>query len=217
VLVDGLEIVNSDGRFGQSVPLPQEQNILNVTVLDAAGNANSTFLTVHVDTEPPVLEILFPRMGHHTGNVNITVNGTTEPFATVAAGEFSAVAGQDGLFSMNVTLLYGNNTLLIKATDRAGNTNSTVWYVVRTRPVNASGSPWLEAGILVAAVLAAENAYLFWRYRRKGPAASSTPAALPANASHTGPVPPEAIPVAEILSAPDGARKTDETDTVEMK
>jgi parallel beta-helix repeat protein len=254
VLVDGLEIVNSDGRFGQSVPLPQELNILNVTVLDAAGNANSTFLTVHVDTEPPGLEIIFPRMGQHTEKVNITVNGTTEHFSTVTAGEFTAVAGEDGRFSMNVTLLYGNNTLLIKSTDRAGNTNSAVWYVVRTRPANAVSSPWLEASILVAAVLAAENIYLFYRYRRKGPApvtpqaaptgpaqapgvppkqqageppsampagepapGSIPPEALPAAAPAVGSVPPEALPVAEILSAPVEARKTDETETVEMK
>jgi hypothetical protein len=247
VLVDGLEIVNSEGRFGQSVPLLQDESILNITVLDAAGNANSTFLTVHVDTQAPGLEILFPRMGQHTEKVNITVNGTTEPFSTVTAGEFTGVAGNDGHFSLNVTLLYGNNTLLLKSTDRAGNTNSTVWYVVRTRPVNAANSPWLETGILVAAVLAAENIYLFWRYRRKGPMVPSAPAAQPANASAAGPVPPEAkpesapapgsappealpvdapgigpvppdaVPVAEILSTPDKTREADRTETVEMK
>jgi hypothetical protein len=157
------------------------------------------------------------------------------------------MAGQDGLFSMNVTLLYGNNTLLIKSTDRAGNANSTVWYVVRTKPVNSSSSPWLAAGIIVVAVLVAENAYLVWRYRGKGPAAASTPGAPPANSSVAGPapaeslpegapaaglsppealpvgvpgigpVPPEALPVAEIPSPPDGARKADGTETVEMK
>jgi len=244
VLVDGLEIVNSEGRFGQSVPLLQEASILNITVMDAAGNANSTFLTVHVDTQAPGLEVLYPRMGQHTEKVNITVNGTTEPFSTVTAGEFWAVAGPDGRFSMNVTLLYGNNTLLLKSTDRAGNTNSTVWYVVRTRPQNAVSSPWLLTAIVVVAILAVENIYLFYRYRKGGPAA---PAALPANASAAGtvapeakpasapapgspppealpvgapgigPTPPDAVPVAEILSTPDKTREADRTETVEMK
>jgi parallel beta-helix repeat protein len=262
VLVDGLELVNSDGRFRQSVPLPQEVNIVNVTVLDAAGNANTTFVTVIVDTVAPGLKIAFPRMGMHTGMANITVNGTTEAFSTVTAGEFSAVADQYGRFEMNVSLLYGNNTLLLKSTDRAGNTNTTTWYVVRDSPRISNRSPWLEAGILVAAVLAAENIYLVWRYRKGRPAAQQAalpvrpaashaaqvagpaaqqaapavapgkpqaalppgptrepPAAVPIEESVDGTVPPEALPVAEILR-PSGTRPEPDdpvAETVDMK
>jgi len=240
VLVDGLEIVISGGRFEQRVPLPKELNILNVTVLDAAGNANSTFLTVHVDTVPPGLEIFSPRMGHHTGKGYITINGTTEPFSTVTAGEFMAVAGQDGSFSINVTLLQGNNTFFIKSTDRAGNSNTSVWYVVRSVTNSASRSPWLEVGILVAIFLATENVYFLWRARRLRSAVASsrmvistvqTPASItapcqpveeppftqPLESSTMNSVPPEALPVVDTQTGPDGSQNVGEDEANKMK
>jgi hypothetical protein len=187
------------------------------------------------------LNIAFPPSGWRTPKANVTLNGTTEPFSTVTAGEFIALADGNGYFAMNVTLMYGNNTLLVKSTDRAGNTNIATWYIVRTSPIGPGpGSPWLAAGILIAVILVAENLYLYRRYAGKGQTgpprppltdgsaagaghaagqpAIEPPAALPVEDSDGEMVPPEALPIAEILP-PKGAAgpDEDEAETVEMK
>jgi hypothetical protein len=215
VTVDGHPLVNSDGRFSLAVDLPNETNLVEIESRDAAGNRNTTLLTVHLDLAAPSISIGFPRMGQHFGRRNITVNGTTEPYATVTAGDFTGVAGADGSFRMNVTLLYGNNTLLIRSTDRAGNFDTLTWYVVRDRPSAGPGSPWVPALMAVAAVLAAENAaiYLYWRRRGDNAPAAATPTAKTAeNAppapslapaekavprAAADPAPPEALPVGD--------------------
>lgn len=205
VFVDGQPVINSEGRFTLSVDLPNETNLINVSAQDTAGNLNTTILTVHVDMVPPPISIGFPRTGQHFGRRNITLNGTTEPFATVTAGDFFGVAGADGAFRMNVTLLYGNNTLIIRSTDRAGNFNTVTWHIVRDRPPAGAGSPWIPALIAIAIMFASENAaiYLYWR-RRKGPARQAarssmpgTPPEPPIPEAVAEPVPPEALPVGD--------------------
>jgi len=134
-----------------------------------------------------VLRVSYPRPGHHTGRRNITVNGTTEPFATVTAGDFVAVAGADGNFSMNVVLLFGNNTLIIKSTDRAGNFNSLTWYIVRDRPSTGRATPWREALLAFVAILAAENGIIYAYYRKRG--RKTEPAAPAAETPSGGTIP----------------------------
>jgi parallel beta-helix repeat protein len=192
VLVNGQALVNSGGLFSLVVDMPSDSNLLNISVIDPAGNANSTATTVLVDLEPPALDILSPSDGHRSTARNITISGTTEPFSTVTAWDRTATAGADGSFSLNLTILYGNNTILIRSTDRAGNVNAVTWSVVRDRPAAAPGSPWAAALVAVAVMLAAENlAIILYRRRRDGPKAAAAPPASRA------PEPPaEAAPVA---------------------
>lgn len=215
VSIYGQPVINSDGRFSLAVDLPNETNRIDVEARDLAGNLNTTALTVAVDLVPPSISIGFPRIGQHFGRRNVTLNGTTEPFATVTAGDFIGAAGADGSFRMNVTLLFGNNTLLIRSTDRAGNFETLTWYIVRDRPPAGHGSPWMPALIAFVIILVVENAaiYLYWR-RRGGAAkaAAASPAGAPAAAppaaaqpppgpvapkAEAGPAPPEALPVGD--------------------
>jgi hypothetical protein len=73
---------------------------------------------VLADTTPPALDVQNPTQ---LGNL-IIVQGTTEPGVTVTVnGEAVDVAG-DGSFRKAVTLnRVGQNTILIRATDPAGN------------------------------------------------------------------------------------------------
>jgi len=187
VTVNGPVLVNPVGHFAVVVPLPSDVNVLDVTAIDAAGNPNSTTVTVLVDTEPPALSIASPKIGYRTAARGITIKGTTEPFSTVTIWDRSATAGEDGSFSLNVTLLYGNNTLMVESTDRAGNTNAVIWAVVRDRPAARPGSPWAAALAGVAVFLVVENvAVLLYRRRRGG----ATAAAAPRPAGMTGTAPP---------------------------
>jgi parallel beta-helix repeat protein len=215
VLVNGQVLINSGGRFSLAVALDSDANVLSVTAIDPAGNQNTTLVTVLVDTVAPSIGILSPRAGHHTLGRGITIRGTTEPYATVSAWDRSAVAGADGSFLLNVTLFYGNNTLLVKSTDRAGNANTVDWSVVRDRPAAGPGSPWAAALAALCVWLAVQNAaILAWRRRRSAPGARSpaNPAGAPVAArpparpapeeaavpeARAEPVPPEALPVGD--------------------
>jgi hypothetical protein len=223
VTVNGQPVINSDGRFSLAVDLPNETNLIAISAQDRAGNPNDTFVEVHVDLVSPSITVSFPRMGQHFGRRNITVNGTTEPFAMVTAGDFTGVAGADGSFWMNVTLLYGNNTLIIRSTDRAGNFDSVTWYVVRDRPSPGPGSPWMAALIAFVIILAAENAgiYIYWRRQKRGAPAAPAPKAPPAPpARPPQPVPAGAVPVAEAEPVPPEALPVGDdepVETVDMK
>jgi len=226
VFVGGQPVINSDGRFSLAVDLPNETNTIEIAAHDAAGNQNTTLLEVHVDLVPPAITVGYPRMGQHLGRRNLTLNGTTEPFATVTAGDFTGVAGADGAFRMNVTLLYGNNTLIIRSTDRAGNFETVTWYVVRDRPSPGPGSPWMAALAAFAVILAAENAgiYLYWRNRRGMPPAAPPPGAPPAPpAASSAAAEAEVVPVADavaVAGAPPEALPVGDdepVETVDMK
>jgi len=215
VMVNGQVLINTGGRFSLVVDLPSDSNRINVTAVDPAGNANSTEVTVLVDLEPPVLDIISPVSGRHTAARSVTITGTTEPFSTVTAWDRSVTAGADGRFSMNLSILYGNNTLTLRSEDRAGNVNTVNWYVVRDRPSAEPGPPWMTALAGVAILFTAENAAIYvYRRRRDVPApaiaASSLPtqtrpepevptaeaeAAVPEAVAE--PVPPEALPVGD--------------------
>jgi nitrous oxidase accessory protein NosD len=208
LFIGGLPVVNADGRFTQSVPIVAGVNSINVTAIDGAGNSNSTRFFINVDLEAPTLSIESPRYGYHTGKKNITVNGTTEPYSTLSAGEFFGAAGADGKFRMNVSLLYGNNTLIVKSRDRAGNTASLVWHVVRESPTaNAAASPWAAAIIVIIVILAIENLAIYWYFtKRRSGGASMEKSPLEVAPKHGPRKAPRAAPPPKALDeiAPPG-------------
>ncbi|MEM2869755.1 MAG: right-handed parallel beta-helix repeat-containing protein [Thermoplasmata archaeon] len=167
VLVEGREVLCINGVFSEILPLPAPDNFINITVIDSAGNTNSTVLELHVDTETPDILIGSPICGFRTAKRNVTINGTTEPFALISTGEAMTVAGPDGAFALNIDLLPGNNTIILRAADRAGNENTLVWFIVRTKREARTPSPWVETIATVALVLALENA-LIYVLRRRG-------------------------------------------------
>ncbi|MBM4247973.1 MAG: hypothetical protein FJ149_00760 [Euryarchaeota archaeon] len=224
LFVEGVLQLSPEGRFTVSVSLPGETNTINITAVDTALNSNTTLLTVHVDLVPPSIGVLYPPHGKHVGRRDLALCGTTEPFSTVTAGDAVAVAGPDGAFVLNLTLLYGNNTIIIRSTDRAGNFETLTWHIVRDRPPSDRQTPWVPAVIAVAAALAAENAAIYLYWRRRGGAAPSPPVRRPGPAGgaarpepgataeapparEEGPAPPEALPVGE----------DEPVETVEMK
>lgn len=94
-----------------------------------------------VDTVPPVLSVTSPVEGLVTNQSVVTVIGTTNdatssPVTLTINGE-EVTVNEDGSFSHDVTLVAGENTITIVATDAAGK-SSTVTRVVEyntTAPV----------------------------------------------------------------------------------
>jgi hypothetical protein len=137
--------------FSATVTLHEGTNVLTAAATDAAGSTGVASVTVLHDTTPPRIALLSPAdnaliNGATTtvvgivqdlllgvvdaGDVTVTVNGVA---AQVAAGGFRAI---------NVPVARGAGTITAVATDRGGNTASTV--------ISVTGDPDPKAQILVA-------------------------------------------------------------------
>lgn len=121
--------------YTPAAALSNGSNTVAVNVSDNDGNA-ATQKTVKftVDTVAPSLNVTSPADDLLTNNPSLVVSGTTNDATSspvtvtitlnnVDQGAISV--GADGAFSKTVTLAEGSNTIVIKATDSAGN-NTTV-------------------------------------------------------------------------------------------
>ena len=90
---------------------------------DVAGNTATTMVTVGVDPFPPDLIVQFPQDiagGYQTNMKVLTVRGVTEAGAMVMVnGEPVQLAGT--LFSYDLTLIEGKNTVTVTSSDALGN------------------------------------------------------------------------------------------------
>ena len=110
-------------------PLNEGNNVIKVDCADNDGNAaTQVSVTFKVDTVPPTLNITSPTQGLITNKSTVTVKGTTNDATSspvlvvikVNDGEdISVTVGSDGSFTKNVTLVEGNNTIKVIATDSA--------------------------------------------------------------------------------------------------
>jgi uncharacterized protein YjbI with pentapeptide repeats len=120
VRVDGEPVPFYMGQFSAEVGLQEGPNEITVTARDAAGNVNSSLVRVMCDTIPPDLTVTIPRDGDVTGQRILTVSGTAEEGARVLVDDLdAAISGP--FFSASVTLIDGENLIIVQALDAAGN------------------------------------------------------------------------------------------------
>lgn len=110
-------------------PLNEGSNVIKVDCADNDGNAaTQVSVTFKVDTVPPTLNITSPAQGLITNKATVTVKGTTNDVTSspvlvvikVNEGEdISVTVGSDGSFTKDITLVEGNNTIKVIATDSA--------------------------------------------------------------------------------------------------
>lgn len=114
------------GDFAVSVSLISNSvNLFNITVTDAASNSNSGTVTITQDSiNPNIILDPVPSLIHAA---NVVVSGVTEPFANIvftngAQPAVNVTASSTGAFAGTVNLTPDSiNTILVTATDRAGN------------------------------------------------------------------------------------------------
>ncbi len=92
--------------------------------------ANITITNVTVDTTAPELTIIQPPPNSITNNTMTTILGTTDPDVVTLTinGEFMPFYGST--FNKAITLNEGSNTLVIIATDYAGNIAKEIRYIL---------------------------------------------------------------------------------------
>jgi hypothetical protein len=117
---------NDEGEFSfVAVDLRDGENTFYVTAKDSAGNQSdqSPRQTVVYDASPPKLTIDSPGEGETIyGQTNRTINvsGSTDEDSTVTVNDRLAIVNS-GNFSTTIQLNEGDNTIVVIATDRAGN------------------------------------------------------------------------------------------------
>jgi len=108
------------GRFSAELTLEEGENILEVLIIDRAGNEFTTDLTIILDTYAPQLEIKSPKDRYRTSNDYVWVSGTVTPGDLITIGEHATVS-ENGSFRIKVSLDDALNLLVITASDEAGN------------------------------------------------------------------------------------------------
>ncbi len=119
---------DENGAIALDGVLEKGSNRIMVSAKDSAGNSSqSTVLFITYDNAPMDLLIGSPKDGtEYYGSTNQTVDikgKVNKPNSTVIVNGSYAMTDKDGNFSQRILLNDGENNILIRATDKAGNTN----------------------------------------------------------------------------------------------
>ena len=114
--------------------LADGKHTITINASDNDGNAaTAVSASFTIDTVPPVLTISNPTTGKITNQASLTVEGVTND-ATSSPAEVvillngtdvgTVTVGSDGSFSKDITLAEGTNSIVVTATDHAGQSTS---------------------------------------------------------------------------------------------
>lgn len=130
--------------YTPATALTDGEHTVTIDVKDHDGNsATQKSTTYRIDTVPPTLNITSPADGLVTATAALTVAGTTNDATSSpvtitiklnGTDQGAVTVGTNGSFSKSVTLKEGSNTIVITATDAAGQTAS----VTRTVKLDTS-------------------------------------------------------------------------------
>ena len=117
-----------NGTFSQAVTLQPGNNTITVIATDNAGTTTTDSRTITLDTTAPVITITTPADNSTLAAASVTVTGTVDKSATVQAtvnsGSPQSAAMDGASFSVTLNLAEGSNTIVVSATDLAGNSAS---------------------------------------------------------------------------------------------
>ena len=115
--------------------------IVTGVATDLAGNGASATLSVNLDKTAPFVQILSPADGATVTSPEIVVSGAiTEVLSGIEAVTCNGIPAASSDFSCTVSLVDGSNTIVVEATDLAGNTGSAAIEVT----LSSSGEPEIE-------------------------------------------------------------------------
>src|SRR6266571_816829 len=159
VAVDGTQVpVDPAGAFSYSTTLPDGPHTFVVVAYGASGSTITKSITVVVDTRAPALTLIGPGDGVTTFNSTIEVSGTTEPGMRLVVNGFLAAVAPDGTFSLRVGLPNGRNTIVVTATDAAGNVAKASATVTYLKPPGQDLTPLVQDLALLRSVAIASSA-----------------------------------------------------------
>ncbi len=134
VTVQDMPVSVVGGSFSASVPLARGQTVVSVVASDRAGNQTRRELVLNVENAPPLITVLEPASGSEAASATVRVRARVVAFAAlseVRIGTGLATEQSPGIYTAELPLALGENTLTVTATDVRGftGTNSvTVFY-----------------------------------------------------------------------------------------
>jgi hypothetical protein len=161
VLIDWwTQIPVEDGSFTTTYTLSKEGlKYLTIAARDPAGNASYVSLRVILDITPPQINITNPAEGMAVNTSTLNVTGSiVDPNIDRVTAEVNNGSPQPlnltGInFSGTVTLNQGLNTLVLKATDKAGNTTRVTRSVILDVDFPAVNITSPESGVIVSGTI----------------------------------------------------------------
>ncbi len=110
-----------------------ESHFVTISLSDLAGNSSTESWVLTLDTQPPTVSIETPSEERIFNEGSVQVAGTADDEHGVAAievnGEPTALMGDR--FAKSVTLANGESSIVVHATDTAGNVGEATIHVVR--------------------------------------------------------------------------------------
>lgn len=147
VTINGASVTASGGAFSSPYTLTEGTNMLTVVAMDAAGNKTTQSVQVTLDSLPPMLTVTYPMDNFISNSPSVTLTGITDAGAKVTVGSTQTDADAGGNFTVMLVLTDGDNTISIKAVDKAGNIatamkkvtyKSSPFYLTVSQPADSS-------------------------------------------------------------------------------
>jgi len=134
VSVNGKPAQRQERYFWAQLSLDEGPNNVTVVATDLFGNTRLVEVVVSLDTITPDLVVAAPANNSFTSEDFLTVNGTSGAADTVLVNGVPAEMSGSG-FETVVELVEGQNSIVVEATDLAGNVLSrTLLVTLDTRP-----------------------------------------------------------------------------------
>ena len=134
-----------EGVIEYPVSLEPGENPIVISAIDKAGNAILVERTVTLDHTPPWISVTAPLDGERLSRPEVTVKGTVEPGVQLFVMDEDVETG-NGYFERVILALEGENEIILKAIDPAGNeyTETVTIFVDTVPPVLIITDPVLD-------------------------------------------------------------------------
>jgi len=144
-----------DGTFSaEMLSLIEGVNVFTIVTTNDAGVSKTMYKTIISDM---VCALIVDPVESPVAQADVTIGGVTEMGASVTVDGGAASVDSTGVWSMDVTLSEGANTLTVEATDAVGNTNTVVVSIVldTTAPTLSITAPAADTHVSEASVVVA--------------------------------------------------------------
>lgn len=131
---NGAPLARNGDRFECVMTLPAGYTNIPVVATDVAGNSARAEVLVFVDRNAPVVTVVEPSAAVVTNDATIEIAGTVtddDRVASLTIDDEEVIVDDAGVFVHSASLREGANSIVVRATDRAGNAASTTIEVRR--------------------------------------------------------------------------------------
>jgi hypothetical protein len=111
-----------DNEVQVQLSLKPGKNTVSYDIINQAGHRVSDELTLFVDVTPPAVTIYYPLEGQIFCGYQMVVMGKSEPSSSLLVNGIPTKTDAYGNFSTEIPIKEGENNLLVRSEDRAGNT-----------------------------------------------------------------------------------------------